>query len=81
MQLIDVNVVTTSWREINGISLNIADLYACSWFTKRLMPFSGFHVTSHLYVLLLQRVHARGLLPLNVFQAGAEVQLFPAQEA
>lgn len=49
---------------------------------KRLMPFSGFHVTSHLYVLLLlQRVHARGLLPLNVFQAGAEVQLFPAQEA
>lgn len=45
---------------------------------KRLMPFSGFHVTSHLYVLLLQRVHARGLLPLNVF---AEVQLFPAQEA
>lgn len=48
---------------------------------KRLMPFSGFHVTSHLYVLLLQRVHARGLLPLNVFQAGVEVQLFPAQEA
>lgn len=73
MQLIDVNVVTTSWREINGTSLNIADLYACSWFTKKIDALLGF--SRHLaFICLTTTKSAR-------FQAGTEVQLFPLQEA